>query len=89
MNDLSEIEIEHNCYCAENGYFCPYLDKNSRVCIATTCRHAQDLLFQAESHRQLIASQKTVNEICESVIEQAEKYGAAFIDLGISEEDLP
>ena len=89
MNDLSEIEIEHNCYCAENGYFCPYLDKASSLCIATTCKHAQDLLFEAENHKQLIASQKTVDEICDSVIEQAEKYGAAFIDLGISEEDLP
>lgn len=58
MNDLSEIEIEHQYYCADNGYFCRYLDKASGMCIATTCRHAQDLLQQVEIEKQAKANQE-------------------------------
>jgi len=92
---LSEIEIEHQCYCEENGYFCRYLDKASGLCIATTCKHAQELLQSVEIERQAKANAEQengklalVNELWEHAIEMVEKYGASNIDLDISEEDL-
>lgn len=93
--NLSEIEIEHQCYCSDNGYFCRYLDKASGLCIATSCRHAQELLQNAEIERQAKAKKEhddgklaLVNELWEHAIEMVEKYGASTIELDISEEDL-
>lgn len=92
---LSEIEIEHNCYCAENGLFCPYLDKASGLCIATTCKHAQDLLQQVEYEKQAKANEELKNGyldienyMIERALQQLEQYGAAYIDLNISDDDL-
>ena len=44
----NEIEIEHRCYCEENGYFCQFLDKKSGFCIATSCKRMIDLMEQEE-----------------------------------------
>lgn len=92
---LSEIEIEHQCYCPEHGYFCRYLDKASGLCIATTCRHAQELLQTVELERQAKAKKEQeegklalVNELWEHAIEMVENYGASTVELDISEEDL-
>lgn len=92
---LSEIEIEHQCYCEENGYFCRYLDKASGLCIATNCKHAQELLQSVEIEHQAKANAEhengklaLVNELWEHAIEMVENYGASTIELDISEEDL-
>lgn len=94
-NDLSEIEIEHQCYCADHGYFCRYLDKASGMCIATTCRHAQELLQQVEIEKQAKANQELKDgyfaiqdELYERAIAELEQYGATTVDLDIKEEDL-
>lgn len=93
-NDMSEIEIEHNCYCAENGFFCPYLDRMSGFCIATTCKHALELLQQVEYEKQAKAAEElkdgyleTQSDLLERAIWELENYGATTIDLNISEED--
>lgn len=95
MSDMSEIEIEHNCYCAENGFFCPYLDRMSGYCIATTCKHALELLHQVELEKQAKACDdaksgyfELQNELLERAIWEIENYGATAIDLDIDEEDL-
>lgn len=100
MNDMSEIEIEHQCYCSDNGYFCRYLDKASGLCIATTCKHAQELLQAVEIERLnkyseemaegrvWLEGDKIHKDIEELAIDQLEKYGATTIGLDISEEDL-
>ena len=92
---LSEIEIEHQCYCEENGYFCRYLDKKSGFCIATSCKHAQELLEQAEIEKRAKAvkeaedGRSAVNEhLLERALEQLENFGASTIELNISEDDL-
>ena len=96
MNDMPKIEIEHQCYCANNGYFCRYLDKVSGLCIATNCKRAQELIQEAEIEKQAKANEENengklvlVNELWEHAIEMVEKYGASDIYLDISKEWLP
>lgn len=93
-HDMSEIEIEHCCYCAENGYFCRYLDKASGICVATSCKAAQELLQQVEIEKRGQAQQELKdgflaleNDLYTRALEQLENYGATMIDLDISEED--
>lgn len=47
MNPMLDIEIEHQCYCAENGMFCQFMDKRSGYCLATSCKRMTDYLEQA------------------------------------------
>lgn len=49
---MLDIEIEHQCYCAENGMFCQFMDKRSGYCLATSCKRMTDLLEQVEIERQ-------------------------------------
>lgn len=63
-------------YCVENGYFCRYLDKASGLCIATTCKHAQELLLSVEIEKQAKAKKEQeegklalVNDLWEHAIE--------------------
>ena len=93
--NMSEVEIEHQCYCSDNGCFCRYLDKASGLCIATTCKHAQELLQAVEIEHQAKAKKEhddgklaLVNELWERAIEMVEKYGASTIGLDISEEEI-
>ena len=92
---LSEIEIEHQCYCAENGMFCQYMDKRSGFCIATSCKEATRWLAEAELERQAQAAKERKEgqfllqeEQLARAMEQIAAYGATMIDLDISEEDL-
>lgn len=92
---LSEIEIEHQCYCAENGMFCQYMDKRSGYCIATSCKEATRWLAEAELERQAQAAKERKDgqflmqeELYARAMEQIAAYGATMIDLDISEEDL-
>lgn len=39
-------------YCAENGMFCKFMDKQSGYCVATSCKRMTDLLEQALIERQ-------------------------------------
>lgn len=93
-HDMNDIEIEHNCYCADNGFFCPYLDRMSGFCIATTCKHALELLQQVELEKQAKARNdaesgyfELQNELLERAIWELENYGTTTINLNISEED--
>lgn len=52
MSRMLDIEIEHQCYCAENGMFCQFMDKRSGYCLATSCKRMTDLLEQVEIERQ-------------------------------------
>ena len=52
MSPMFDIEIEHQCYCAENGMFCQFMDKRSGYCLATSCKRMTDLLEQALIERQ-------------------------------------
>ena len=47
MNPMLDIEIEHQCYCAENGMFCQFMDKRSGYCLATSCKRMTDYVEQA------------------------------------------
>lgn len=49
---MNEIEIEHQCYCSEHGMFCQFLDKKSGLCIATSCKRAQEILYEIELAKQ-------------------------------------
>ena len=92
---MSEVEIEHQCYCPENSMFCQFMDKRSGICIATSCRRATELLQQVEIERQARAieeakqgKQLLTDDLYEKAIEELYIYGATTIGLDISEEDL-
>jgi len=51
LSPMLDIEIEHQCYCAENGMFCQFMDKRSGYCLATSCKRMTDLLEQVEIER--------------------------------------
>lgn len=92
---LSEIEIEHQCYCPENGMFCQFMDKRSGFCIATSCRRATELLEAVRIEQEARAQKETeegryqlTSDLYEKAIEELYKYGATTIGLDISEEDL-
>lgn len=92
---MSEVEIEHQCYCPENSMFCQFMDKRSGICIATSCRRATELLQQVEIERQARAQKEAeegwyqlTSDLYDKAIEELYKYGATTIDLDISEEDL-
>lgn len=47
MSPMLDIEIEHQCYCEENGMFCQFMDKRSGYCLATSCKRMTDYVEQA------------------------------------------
>lgn len=61
MSPMFDVEIEHQCYCAENGMFCQFMDKRSGYCLATSCKRMTDLLEQAEIERQAELEQEKVD----------------------------
>lgn len=50
------IEMDDKRYCDENGVFCPFMDRKSGLCVATSCRWALDILMQQELDRQAQAA---------------------------------
>lgn len=48
-------------YCSDNGTFCPFMDKSSCLCIATSCKWATDILQQQEIDFQTWALKENEN----------------------------
>lgn len=95
QNAMNDIEIEHQCYCAENGMFCPFMDGRSGLCIATSCKWAIERMQQAEIERRAHVAKELKDgyfEIKEDryarALEQIAVYGATMIDLDIDMEEL-
>ena len=61
MSPMFDVEIEHQCYCAENGMFCQFMDKRSGYCLATSCKRMTDFLEQAEIERQAELEQEKID----------------------------
>ena len=60
---MNEIEIEHQCFCAENGMFCQFMDK-AGYCIATDCQYVWDWIEQMRIDKEAAMS----NEMCEAML---------------------